>query len=373
MALDRALDELLNSARSTRALVQLYDRTIRRLVAELAAGVTQAQAFRSEALLARLRKILDSIDPKKSKELSAWIKTYVRKAYVIGDEAATKSIQDALRSAPGSIARSVRIDAQFTVVNEIAIQGLAASMTATLGKARASIEETLGTVLRQTQTSLARADAIRSATAEGFLRGATRQQVADDIASILLGKVVPPAVKDRLRATGFDASMFNTFEGVARGRMIKAGKRTFTVRQYSDLVANTQLREAHKVATLTRLRQNRITHVKVSKHLQRVPDVCTPFAGRVFYVGEGSDPAGFPSLRSTPNGGPPWHPFCRHSIAAYVMALKTPTEVEQARVAGQEIFPLLGKDSSAITREVKSLPAAAFKRIAAQGETRTGT
>lgn len=370
MALDRELEKLLSSASTTRALVAYYDRVIRRLVTELAAGVSQAQAFRTEALLARLRKILDDIDPKKSKVVSDWIKTNVRKAFVVGDSEATRSLQAALRESPLSVGRKfLPVDAQFTVINEIAINGLVAAMNATMGKARDLIEAKLGTVIRQTQTSLASAARIREATTEGFIRGATRQEIADDIASILLGKRIAPEVRDRLRTHGFNASMFNDFEAVARGQMIKIGKRNFTVRHYSNLVANTQLREAHKVATITRLRQNGVRHVLISKHVQHVPDVCTPFAGRVFYTGEGADPAGFPPLRSTPNGGPPWHPFCRHSLRPYVIALRTDRELETARQASANILDFLGNDSSVVTQQVKELSPAAFKRIAAQGET----
>ena len=57
--------------------------------------------------------------------------------------------------------------------------------------------------------------------------------------------------------------MFKTFERVARGKMIRVGKRTFSVRSYSDLVARTQMREISKVATLTRLNQNGVHHVQI--------------------------------------------------------------------------------------------------------------
>lgn len=370
MATPLSLEALLHSRKASRALAAQYDRTIRRIVRELAAGVSAGGAARGQALIQRMRQLLKQVDPKADNEVRKWILRETKKTFVIADQEATRELQAALRGAGKVTTRKLRpVEVEFTAINGAALQGVVTAMESTLGAARDQMEAALGKVIRQTQTSIARAAQLREATVSGFLRGATSQQIADDIASVLLGKGIPADVRARLQATGFDAKMFSDFEAVARGKLITVGKRTFSVRSYADLVANTQLREVQAVATLTRLRQNRVMHVQISKHVQAVPDECTPFAGRVFYIGDGVDGNGFPPLRSIPNGGPPFHPYCRHVPRPFVIAVKGEREVDEARAAAREIGDFLGEDARSIRERIRGLPPAPFRRIASQGET----
>lgn len=309
MAINAALEALLNSPATSRALARHYDSVIRRIVGELVAGVSKAQAFRAEALLKRLRALLKELDPQADAFVRKWIRTQLPKVYVLGDDQATAALKAQLRQIGRSGVKGLEPgDASFAALNATSLRGIVAAMEGTLGRAKDSIESALGTVVRQTQVSLAKSAALRDASVSGFIRGATQQQVADDIASILLGKRISPEVRARLEATGFNAKLFADFEAVARGTLIKVGKVRMSVRHYANLVANVQMREAHKIATLVRCQANRIPHVQISRHQQDHPDECTPYAGRVFYIGEGQDPAGFPDLRSIPSL--PFHPFC---------------------------------------------------------------
>lgn len=374
MAINAALEALLKSPATSRALSRHYESVIRRIVGELVAGVSNAQAFRAEALLKRLRVLLNELDPKADSAVRRWIKAQLPKVYVLGDDQATASLKAQLRQVGRSGVKGLEPgDASFAALNATSLRGIVAAMEATLGKAKASIEEALGTVVRQTQVSIARSAAIRDASVSGFIRGATSQQVADDIASILLGKRISPEVRARLEATGFNARLFKDFEAVARGTLIKVGKRTFSVRAYSDLVAQAQMREVHKVATISRLQSNRVNHVQISRHSQDEPDECTPFAGRVFYIGAGDDPLGFPALRSILNGGPPFHPFCRHVLRPYVVAVKAQQDVQDALAEARGLPPeLQGQDAGGIRRTVAGLSAAQLKKVAPSGAADVG-
>lgn len=52
--------------------------------------------------------------------------------------------------------------------------------------------------------------------------------------------------------------------------------------------------------------------VRVSPQPSKHGDFCDAYAGRVFSL-SGTHPV-FPSIALTPNGGPPYHPLCRHTL-----------------------------------------------------------
>ena len=140
------------------------------------------------------------------------------------------------------------------------------------------------------------------------------------------------------------------------------------VRSYANLVARTQVAEAHRVGTLTRLKQNRVNHVKISQHVQQKLDECTPFAGKVFFIGDGVDPLGFPRLTSIPNGGPPFHPNCKHVIIPFVVAFKSGANIAEAQASSAQIpRALQGKTGSEVREQVAAMSDAQLKQIAAEG------
>lgn len=144
---------------------------------------------------------------------------------------------------------------------------------------------------------------------------------------------------------------------MARGELITVGKKTMSVRDYADLVARTQMREMAKVAGVVRCQKNGVDHMKVSKHVMPKPDECTPWAGQVFYIGAlPKDPDRFPSLRAIPNGGPPFHPFCRHVLVPYVVDFKAEAKIDEAREFAKKIPKrFYGKGASEVRKLVGDL------------------
>jgi len=302
---------LLSDSGTVAALGDIYERAARRIVAELAAGVSRPGAARARELLARIDEILGDLDPRKQSSVRKWIVENARKAYVLGDQAATKQIRDVLARLPDKgRAEFGEVDTSWTVINNNAMRGIAAAMSATLGQAKAQMSSFLTTTIRQTQVAGNLSEAILQTTTGGLLRGVAGQSIKDDIASILLEGKVDPAVRQRLSEVGYRGDMFDKFERIARGELITVGGKTFNVRTYADLVARTQMKELHKTATLVRGQRNGFNHVRMSWHPMEEPDECTPFAGKIFYFGPlPQDPLGFPRFNMLPSNGD-FHPNC---------------------------------------------------------------
>jgi hypothetical protein len=359
MAADRELRGFLNQANVVSALDAHYQRILDRILRELAAGVSRPGAARTAELVRNIRQLVRQLDPKRDTFVRNWIRKNIPRAFVLGDRAATRDLQRQLQAATEDrAAEAGPVRSAFTAVNQTSMKAITAAMEETLGRAADEMRANLGLFIRRTQQVLVSEPAIRNVTVQGIIRGSTFRQRADEIAALLLGKKVTPQIKKDLESIGFRAEHFNDFERIARGEMITAGARRFNVRDYANLVARTQTREAHKVGTVARLQQNNIDHVRVSVHAQGAsfPDECTPFAGRVFYVGPlAVDPLGFPSLKRTPNGGPPFHPNCKHSLQPYVVPFKTQEQLEKDRVEAQSIPKVLfGKTGSDVRKLVNA-------------------
>lgn len=349
----------LNQANVVSSLDAHYQRILDRILRELAAGVSRPGGARTAELIRTIRELVRQLDPKRDSFVREWIRRNIPRAFVIGDRAATRDLQRQLEAASEEQASGVgSVNRTFTAVNQTAMKAITAAMEETLGRAADEMRANLGLFIRRTQQVLVSEPAIRDVTVSGIIRGSTFRQRADEIAAVLLGKKITPQIKKDLSEIGFRAEHFNDFERIARGEMITAGARRFNVRDYANLVARTQTREAHKVGTVARLQQNSIDHVRVSVHVQGAdgPDECTPFAGRVFYVGPlAVDPLGFPSLKRLPNGGPPFHPNCKHVLEPYVVAFKTQEQLDKARAESQAIPKVLfGKTGNEVRKLVNA-------------------
>lgn len=334
MSTRRDLQHLLNDDQTVAALVRLYDRTARQIVNELAQGISRPGAIRATQLIARINVLLGRLDPVKAGQLKRWIARQIPKAYVLGDVAASAELRKILLAAgvdPTSIARG------FVAINNEAMRGIVAAMNLTLTGRLESMRDFIGTTIRTTQRTLAQNEAMRAITSRGLLTGSSGRQVSDDIARMLVGRP-DQATRARLRALGFRNDLLDDFSVIADHKLITVGGRRFRVRSYADLVARTQMREAHTTGTLVRLRQNDVDHVRISRHRQAELDVCTPFAGKVFYIGpSGGDSQGFRSLREIPNGGPPFHPNCIHVPIPFVVEFKGEEAIANAQASSQAV------------------------------------
>jgi ADP-ribosyltransferase exoenzyme len=105
---------------------------------------------------------------------------------------------------------------------------------------------------------------------------------------------------------------------------------SFDPQTYADLVFQTANAEAVNIATQERLKSKGINYVKIIG--SNSANFCTAFVGKVYYIGEGTDPLGlYPHIRELPRGGAPFHPRCTKRYVAFIPKLATRKEIEQAK------------------------------------------
>ena len=370
MAASRDLSALIANDRHVPLLQRHFERTTKRILDELAAGVSRPGAARARDLIARMRELTNRLDPRKDSLVRRWIRKEIPRSFVLGDKAATRQLQEELRKVSSADQASFgSISRTFTGANTASLRGVVSAMENQLSRAAADTFATLNISIRKTQTTLLQDKSIREATVGGVIRGQTGRELSDDIAGILLTGTTDPEALKRLRDKGFRSDTTDLYKQLSKGQFITVGKRRFNVRDYANLVARTQSREAHKVAEVVRLQQNDVDHVRISRHKQLKRDECTPFAGKVFYIGSLSeDPAGFPKLSSIPNGGPPFHPNCRHVLEPFVVEFKGQTAIDNARESAK-LIPrrFLGKGSTEVRDFVAKLTDAELEEIAPEG------
>lgn len=84
---------------------------------------------------------------------------------------------------------------------------------------------------------------------------------------------------------------------------------------YAGMVSSNVATRAAAGAVIVKANQAGHDLVRVSPNKSKTGDWCDAYRGRVFSI-SGTHPV-FPSLALTPNGGPPFHPFCRHDISIF--------------------------------------------------------
>ncbi|MGH9462008.1 MAG: phage minor capsid protein [Vicinamibacteria bacterium] len=330
MSVSRELQSLLASAENVAALEEQYARSIDRILQELAQGITRPGAARARETLLRIRELAQRLDPRRQNAVRRWLEDEFPKFYYLGDDAAARGIDQA-RGAAAPERRGLvgEPSTGFTALNQLQLRAQVAALTDRLSDVHRQILIKSGLVVRRTQLVFSQDAEIREHVIGGIIRGETHREVANDIARTILTGKVSPAAAERMRQAGF-AGDVALFEQLGRRELVTVGKKTMDVRVYANLVARTMGAETHRVGMITRLQQNEINHVRISRHQQTEEDECTLYAGRVFYVGPGEDPLGFPSMNTIPSGGPPWHPNCAHVVTPFVVAAKPPAAVEAA-------------------------------------------
>ncbi len=97
-------------------------------------------------------------------------------------------------------------------------------------------------------------------------------------------------------------------------KQITVGGWTGPVRTYTSTVVRTRSREATEAARHERLGENGIELVQIVGATS--VNFCTRFLGLVVALGNAQ--GGFPSISELPSSGPPFHPNCSKSTAAYI-------------------------------------------------------
>lgn len=297
-------------------------RAIERLATEDSSAAANAVA-RQAQLRSEIARALSRLGAS-ARQLSPELERAVRAGIAAGAGQLRDLGINPERPIPGATATS------FTRLDGRAIELIAQDTTA---KAQSAV-----------QADLAGAAQAHAANAEALLRRLSTITTADGrrpIAepevnrSIARGiatgdpRIADRALRDLFREPG--SGLAESYRRVG-GKIIQVGKATLSVRAYTEIVVTTRTREATVEARHRRLNASGVQLVQVTGRNSK--NFCTNFLGMVFALGASAveiDGVTYPPLAGLPRQGPPFHPRCSKSTAAYI-----PQLVSEGRVRAFE-------------------------------------
>ncbi len=217
-------------------------------------------------------------------------------------------------------------------VDEVALEALAQGIRGPLEKARQSIEFQATKVLRS--TSLAREFPTLALQAQ--------RQVS---LSLSAGEAL---VQTEQRITLLLRQRFQTNVVSILG---SDGKRyRFGLDFYSAMVAQNTRAQAGATAAILRARQTGHDLVRISSQKSLNGDWCDAYRGRVYSLS--GESAVYPWVGMIPNGGPPFHPWCRHSMNIFIPAFHS--EAQQRAFANTQSRFLMRPNESSPNRIIRA-------------------
>ena len=308
---------------------------------------TAFQQAKSAAILKQLQYILDELNFESSK----WISAKTQKQILAADKTATKNIKQICRRIGQNIT-----GVKFGRVDNRAVKIFARQMAKDMHVKTLEFGKSAKRVISLTQQKLLANPEIHKHLAKGLIAGGS----INNISRGLRGRLT--AAGKQLLANGdLSAAQLKQIADLQAG-YITAGKRTMKLNQYCRLVASYQLREAAVESTKQRLSsagkqlgdENLFDLVEVVGPYSG--DFCDFYVGKVFSISGNSDK--YPPTADMPNGGPPFHPNCRHTLAPFVEKLASETDIVRAQINPQ----FLGIDAKQAQKKFKG----PYKMLAAK-------
>lgn len=309
------------TAEATAIMLEYFDRAAEGINRDLAAAVrelTADPANRSAAWrAARQARLLNDINKRitlaRGQSATAVLAS-TRDAYTLG---LRQAITQARELGVDPTAQLAGLRAGFDGVNIPAIEAIARDTAARQAAALNDYGQTAQSLFRSlgagafdgsvfnTTAGGSRAGeaAINRAIAEGLSKGDPR--------------AINKAVREVFRDPNTEAAI--SFRKLGN-RQITVGGWTGSLRQYASTVARTRTREATQAARHETLVALDIRLVQITG--KQSLNFCTRFLGLVCALDAASTDGGrYPLLSSLPGGGPPFHPNCSKSSAAYIVGV----------------------------------------------------
>ena len=290
-------------------LVALYATAARRLEVALGAMLVQ-EGPRRFIIFQSVISILEELQ----QNTDAWSAQFI-----------TQFLDEADLSAVATLEASGITVPQFgTSISEGAVRGIALSLTNNLQKANASVRVLAQRIFRATalerefptlaaaatrEVGIGLAGAEATAAIRGRIANQLRQQFAGDVVSVIN----------------------------RNGRRM-----TFPLDFYAGMVAQNTKAQAQSFATLERAAQANHDLVRVTPNPSKGGDWCDAYRGRVYSISGGHDV--FPPLAGLPNGGPPFHPWCKHGLGIYVPAFNSEEENRERAATDSRFLMQPGKE-----------------------------
>jgi len=291
-------------------LAQYYRESARALLSQARHLPAVARRERARGLLVDIRKILRRTDG-----YSRWW--------------AEKAIPDWYRTQDFASIRMLKkgkllVNARFEKVNELAVEHL-----------------------------VKRAQDYLTGATDGFRHHVSRLMLRPKFWTEEMGAEIAKAEIQGLSAAKLqDRIIDRLVDKLAMGKVIVKGDDgrmyQFDLDYYAGMVGHNMRREATTVATKIRAGQNNHDLIVISPNPSMVGDFCDAYRGKVFSL-TGATP-GFPLVERLPNGGPPFHPWCKHTASPFIARFYTDDEIEARKGVDETFLTREGRDVGDIAK-----------------------
>lgn len=213
-----------------------------------------------------------------------------------------------------------------------------------------------------TQTTL-----IKKAITDSVLSGATNAQVVSQLKDAFYS-TAPKNFFGLSRVNEYTAS--GALKSLADAPYVQIqtvkGPRRVHVTTHLKTIVRTMGSEIQNRARVNRMRERGIELAQVSPNPAKHGDFCDLYVGRVFSLTPQAQRAtGFPMITRTPNGGPPFHVNCLHTLLPFLGDPRDPRYTQTSgSVSTQGGVPTsaLDKDWGAVSRWYKKRGGRGFAR-----------
>ena len=301
-----------------RRLVRFYRETVQQLSEEVIAGTTfqRHRAFvHLQGSLARLQEL--------DKFADSWATRNIGGLY----RKALRASRDDI-AALGLDRKRLVTEAQFAQINRDAVEALIVDPNVGFTGGTRSATKQIRQRIKQIQTQ-ARALVTQQGFLDetisrvGVLEGKNLNTVAKKLSKEVLessdktGLVFRPALRRFPRSHIFHQLNKVPFVEFPSGRTMRLDK-------YVEMLARTKIAQAQTLAKRNAVLQSGRDLVRVNVRPSDVGDACDLFIGRVYALTqEAAKREGVPHVDSLPNGGPPFHPNCKHLLEAFFPEVAT--------------------------------------------------
>jgi len=287
------------------AALELKERARQRLVRD--ARKLTKESLRARMLEREVADILERLDA----DTAQWIADNIPRAYLKGARKAQLGLAE--------IGIEEAIDLT-PLIHEAAVQVLVNGAQDGFAVATDQLAKGYRQVVKRTQLALAKDQLMQETIAGEIITGKTQLATKRELVEQLLAEY--------------------------GDKPFRVGARTFEAGEYAEIVSRTMEAEASTAGTVNAMVDAGEDLVMVSAH--GGCDVCGEFEGKIFSISGTSDK--YPDLDSTPNGGPPFHPNCRHALLPFVEDLASGAEIRRGLGVRDEV---LGKTSGELAKMLR--------------------
>lgn len=189
---------------------------------------------------------------------------------------------------------------QMNAAMGLAEIGMATTLTA--GTFAAVDQNAVRNIITDTYEDLARSNSTMSVFFKRTLRNITKDAVLKNVISGDPVLVSSEQLKQQMLEAGF------------KGFVKKNGAK-IDVDDYAKLVLHTKVMQAHNDGTAIFMMQEGHDLVQISNH-KTACKTCGKYEKKIYSLSGTSTE--YPAISTIPNGGPPFHPRCRHTYRPYI-------------------------------------------------------